>query len=115
MQEPTKQERRLVTMKDWEEARDFGKAARPGDYVTDEIANEMLNVMPPALLRWNFFQVGEPHSHETDPRTGKYRPTFPTFAKKCIDEDAKTYQWMYCGNCFLGEWEEPAARKEKTE
>mgnify|MGYP000763982312 FL=1 len=92
-QQPEESERRIVTYADWEAAGDFVKAARPGDYVEERIVDDMRDVLPPAKMERGFLQVGEPYSHELDPDTGKWRPTFATFKK-----DGQ--HWTYCGNCF---------------
>ena len=92
-QQPEESERRIVTYADWEAAGDFSKAAQPGDYVEERIVDDMRDVLPPAKMERGFLQVGEPYSHEFDPETGKWRPTFATFKK-----DGQ--HWTYCGNCF---------------
>lgn len=94
--------RKLVTMADWIEARTFERAARPGDAVIPEIVDHFLNDLPPATHRESLIQCGEPYDHQRDPKTGRYKPTFATFHK----EDG---QWVYCGNCFIGEITEPRA------
>lgn len=99
--------RRLVTYADWEAAGDFNKAAEPGDYVEERIVDEMRDCLPPTSLKRGYLQVGEPYSHEYDPDTGHWRPTFGTFLKQ-------GEHWMYCGNCFAGKTTEPVKpiRKE---
>ena len=84
---------KLVTYADWEAAGSFEKAANPGDYVEERIIDEMRDCLPPACMDFGFLQMGEPHSHELDPDTGRWRPTFATFKK-----DGQ--HWTYCGNCF---------------
>ena len=84
---------KLVTYADWEAAGSFEKAASPGDYVEERIIDQMRDCLPPACMNFGFLQMGEPCSHELDPDTGKWKPTFATFKK-----DGQ--QWTYCGNCF---------------
>jgi hypothetical protein len=84
---------KLVTYADWEAAGSFEEAASPGDYVEERIVDEMRDCLPPAFMSFGFLQTGEPYSHELDPDTGKWRPTFATFKK-----DGQ--HWTYCGNCF---------------
>ena len=110
MEETTKlTEKRLVTMEDWHEAGDFDKCAKPGDLVTEEIADEMLNALPPAFQTGSMFQMGEPYDHRFDPETGRWRPLFMTFAKFAVDNGA----WTFCGYCFRGQRRPPEDRKEK--
>ena len=98
--------RRLVTYADWETAGSFEKCAKPGDLVEEEIVDNLVNCLPPASLSAHYFQLGEPHSHEYDPRKDRFCPTFLTFFP---DSEG----WRYCGNCFLGDRTQPAAREEK--
>lgn len=101
-------EKRFVTYADWEAAGDFNKAAKPGDYVEERIVDEMRDCLPPASMKAGYLQVGEPYSHEYDPRSNRWRPTFGTFVKSGP-------RWIYCGNCFLNDTTEPPRpeRKEK--
>lgn len=92
--------RKFVTMKDWEAAESFEKAASPGDLVEEAIVWEFLNCLPPVTNRSHLMQCGEPYSHELDPETKRWRGTFATFHR--------THEgWVYCGNCFAGEITEP--------
>ena len=84
---------KLVTYADWEAAGSFEKAANPGDYVEECIIDQMRDCLPPACMDFGFLQMGEPYSHELDPDTGRWRPTFATFKKG-------GQHWTYCGNCF---------------
>lgn len=104
------QERRLVTMEDWAKAGDFSKCAKPGDLVTDEIADEMLNVLPPAFYTASMIQMGEPYEHRFDPETGRWRALYLTLARFEADNGA----WTFCGYCFRGKRRPPEDRKEKT-
>lgn len=87
-------------MDDWRRAGDFEKAALPGDLVTDEIVENFLNVLPPATNSATLVQCGEPVSHQYDPDTGHWRPTYTTFSQR-------DGLWYYCGNCFIGKRVEP--------
>lgn len=97
--------RKIVTMKDWEAARSFDRAANPGDMVEDAIVEQFRNCLPPVTDWSTLMQCGEPYSHEIDPATGRCRATYTTFNR--TDEG-----WVYCGNCFAGEITEPK-NKEK--
>lgn len=66
-----------------------------GDYVTENVFDYFLNILPPAAVSDSYLQVGEPHSHCYNPFTGHYEPTFLTLAKN------EAGYWVYCGNCFL--------------
>lgn len=98
--------RKFVTMKDWEAARDFDQAAKPGDIVEEAIVWEFLNCLPPVVNWSHLMQCGEPHSHELDPATGRWRATYATFHRTADG-------WVYCGNCFAGETTEPAKKKKE--
>lgn len=84
--------RKVFTQDDF----DYG-AARPGDYVEDAVVDEAMNTLPPAGMRSDCSQLGEPYSHQEDPDTGKWRATYATF--KRITHGI----WEYCGHCFMGE------------
>lgn len=77
--------------------------AKIGDYVEQEVGDDMLDALPPACMRSSCSQLGEPHSHRQDPDTGEWRATFPTFKKVCGTWRNGNEIWEYCGNCFSGE------------
>lgn len=82
-----------VYNKDWY----YGiEALRIGDYVEEKIIDELMECLPPACMRNDCSQIGEPSSHKTDNR-GQIRATYATF-KKVIDDI-----WEFCGDCFRGE------------
>lgn len=93
------------SMQDWEESglEDFGDYFLPGDTVTEDVYDNFLDILPPATMRANLLQVGEPAAHEKDPATGNYRATYPTFARV-------NGQWYYAGECFIGETENRRSR-----
>lgn len=68
-----------------------------GDYVEEEIVDDIINCLPPVCMQKSCVQLGEPYSHELDTKRGTYRATYPTF--KCVGERV----WEYCGACFRGE------------
>ena len=74
--------------------------AQVGDYVTQEVVDIAMNVLPPASMTSVCAQLGEPYSHRQDPNTGKYRPTFATFKRVTSGPDGI---WQYCGHCFRRE------------
>ena len=71
-------------------------ALRIGDYVEKEIVDDIVNCLPPACMRTDCTQLGEPSSHRPD-KNGNYRATFETF--KYVGDGV----WEYCGACFRGE------------
>lgn len=75
--------------------------AKIGDYVNAEVVMDAMDALPPACMRRDCAQLGEPYSHRQDPDTGKLRPTYATF--KCVSGDFREGVWEYCGNCFRGE------------
>lgn len=68
-----------------------------GDYVESKVIDNFMDMLPPACMRSDCFQIGEPANSKIDETTGKERSTYGTFSR--IDEDT----WMYCGDCFRGE------------
>ena len=68
-----------------------------GDYVEEEIVNDIINSVPPACMRYDCSQCGEASNHMEDERTGRFRATYSTF--KRVDGNT----WEYCGDCFIGE------------
>ena len=89
-----------LTYEAWEAAGDFEKVARPGMTVEERIVEEFRDALPPATIRANLLQAGEPYDHRLDPRTGHWKATYFTFAKR-------DGEWVYCGKCFIGETTEP--------
>ena len=71
-------------------------ACEIGDYFTMDMIDYFMDMLPPACMRSDCFQMGEPTSHKLNDN-GKYAATYPTF--KQISEDI----WEYCGDCFKGE------------
>lgn len=74
--------------------------AKPGDLVDESVFEYFLNILPPRSLQRGYLQVGEPHSHELNPKTGRMQATYMTFTK------TEEGLYRYCGNCFSGETEE---------
>lgn len=89
----------MKTLKGWKESleesiRDYLEI---GDEVDQELVDYFVNVLPPATLRGDLVQMGEPYSHEPD-ENGKYRATYLTFARERYSGN-----WKYAGICFRGE------------
>lgn len=72
-----------------------------GDYVEQEVVDNAMDLLPPACMRSDCSQMGEPYSHREDPETGKFRPTYATFKK--VAGQWPNGIWQYCGHCFRGE------------
>ena len=79
---------------------DWGAYCKPGDIVGEDVYDYFLDIMPPRHLSQALLQVGEPHSHMMNPKTGKYQATYATFETIGKDDGAMFYR--YCGNCFAG-------------
>ena len=77
------------------------KTIQIGDYVNADVVTDLMDCLPPACMRLNCAQVGEPYSHREDPDTKRWRATYATF--KCIQGGWSNGVWEYCGNCFYGE------------
>lgn len=75
--------------------------AKVGDLVEEAVVEDAINVLPPACMRSDCTQMGEPYSHREDPETGKFRATYSTF--KAVSGTFPNRIWMYCGKCFRGE------------
>lgn len=73
--------------------------AKVGDYVEEEIVDDLINCVPPISMSRSCSQCGEPNSMRQDPDTGKWRNTFTTFV--CVDPDG--HVWEYRGDCFAHE------------
>lgn len=71
--------------------------AQIGDYVSKDVVDDFMDCVPPACLRSDCSQMGEPYSTREDPDTGKWRNTYLTFKRVAAGV------WMYCGHCFRGE------------
>ena len=68
-----------------------------GDFVTEQVVNDFMDMLPPLTLTSTLMQVGEPYAQRYDDETCKYRSTFTTF--KRVSETV----WEYCGDCFAKE------------
>lgn len=75
----------------------FGlNACEVGDYFTEDMIDDFMNMLPPVCMRSDCSQIGEPTTYRVD-ENGKGRATYETF--KLITEGI----WEYCGDCFRGE------------
>ena len=71
-------------------------ACEIGDYFTEDMVNDFMDMLPPVCWRSDCAQIGEPSSHRID-ENGNGKATYATF--KRIAEGV----WEYCGDCFRGE------------
>jgi len=67
-----------------------------GDLVEEVIIDDLRDLLPPACMRSDCFQIGGPANHKEDAH-GNLRATYATFKK--IAQNT----WQYCGECFRGE------------
>lgn len=72
-----------------------------GDYVDQDVVDDLMDLLPPACMSANCSQIGEPYSHRQDPDTGAWKATYATFKK--VHGHFPQGVWMYCGYCFRGE------------
>lgn len=72
-----------------------------GDFVEQEVADGILDALPPACMRSDCLQLGEPNDHILG------RATYLTLARV----SQKDGVWKFCGYCFRGQNTEPD-RKE---
>lgn len=87
--------KKLITMEDWIE--NFDQIAVPGDFVEEDIVDSFINCVPPACLRIDCTQCGEPYSYKEDPVSKEWKPTYQTFKRVAVGI------YAYCGTCFYGE------------
>ena len=71
-------------------------ACEVGCYITEDLLDELLGMLPPACTRSDCSQIGEPVSHRIA-ENGFEKPTYATFKK------VEAGIWEYCGDCFRGE------------
>lgn len=83
-----------------EDTFDYGEV-QPGDYVEQAVVDDAMDCLPPACMRSDCSQMGEPYRHRLDPKTGKWRATYATF--KRVAGQWPDSIWEYCGHCFCGE------------
>ena len=93
LKECRKHDGKKVYNKDWYYGPD---ALEIGDFVENEIVDDLINCLPPVCIRNDCVQGGGVSSSRID-ENGKTRDTFTTF--KQIDSEI----WEYCGDCFKGE------------
>jgi len=97
-EEDTREPNRLYKGKIlWSKDRLFWDAIEVGEYVTEETADNLINCLPPACMRSDCLQMGEPQTCRYDETRDKWRNTYLTLKRvaKGIYE--------YCGDCFIGE------------
>lgn len=84
----------------WTEENFSYSTVQVGDYVEQTIVDNAMDLLPPACMRSDCAQIGEPYSHREDPDTGKWRATYATFKRVTSGRNGI---WQYCGHCFRGE------------
>lgn len=81
----------MYTMEDWK--RDGSLNVEVNQIISDEVAEQLINCLPPTTYSRGLFQVGEPADHEYE---AIEIPLFDTY--KRTNEG-----WMYLGQCREGE------------
>ena len=100
--EDTYEGKRLKPCREYEGKRVYNRdywiydGAEVGDLVEEEIVDDAINAVPPACMRSNCMQCGEPSGTRID-ENGIDRYTYETFKK--VAEGI----YEYCGDCFRGE------------
>lgn len=69
----------------------YWDAMNVGDYVTQEVADDICNALPPACMRSDCLQLGEPQFPKKE--------GFTYLTLKKVDEDV----WEFCGYCLRGQ------------
>ncbi|MDO4305937.1 MAG: hypothetical protein Q4C77_03820 [Eubacteriales bacterium] len=100
--------RTIKTIKGWEMWTDsqeppcntgWDQYCKPGELVDEGVYDYFLDILPPRSMGYGYLQVGEPHDHRLNPKTGKYAATYATFVR--VEKGI----YRYCGNCFAGQTE----------
>ena len=86
-------EKKFWTQKDF----DYSKV-KIGDYVEQAVVDDAMDCLPPASMRSDCSQLGEPYSTRFDPESGNWRSTYATF--KRVSGAFPNGIWQYCGHCF---------------
>lgn len=77
--------------------------AKVGDLVRGDYIEEMMNCLPPVVMRYGCSQCGEPYCHSVDEQ-GRWRPTFLTW--HLYERNGNTWSheslWKFDGACFAG-------------
>lgn len=85
----------MYTMEDWK--RDGSLKVKVNQIISNEVAKQLINSVPPTTYCRGLFQVGEPADHEYESlNNGVENPLFDTY--KRTNEG-----WMYLGTCREGE------------
>lgn len=102
----------VKTMKGWQEYADshdrdggFDSYCKPGDYVSEDIFDYFLNVLPPHRWSKGYLQAGEPVDYRLNRESGMYQDTWTTFVIGPKIEGKQL--WEYRGNCFTNGTESP--------
>lgn len=82
------------------ESFDYSKV-KIGDYVEQAVVDDAMDCLPPASMRSDCSQLGEPYSTRFDPESGNWRSTYATFRR--VSGAFPNGIWQYCGHCFRGE------------
>jgi len=84
---------------------DFDYYCKPGDYVSEDIFDYFLNVLPPHRWSKDYLQAGEPDDYKLNLKTGIYQDTWTTFVRGPKIKGKQL--WEFRGNCFTNETQSP--------
>ena len=89
--------------KHWDDLKKNGCSdpAWPDGVNLNLVRNHIMDCLPPASMRSDCSQLGEPYSTRFDPESGNWRSTYATF--KRVSGAFPNGIWQYCGHCFRGE------------
>lgn len=100
------------TMSGWEEyaegkvgiEADFGKYCKPGDFVSQDIYDYFLNILPPVSMKIDYLQAGGEIMTAYNRETESYEPTYMTFVCTLMNG-----VYEFCGYCFKGQKDDVSA------
>lgn len=85
----------MYTMKDWK--RDGSLKVKVNQIISNEVAEQLINSVPPTTYARGLFQVGEPADTDYEAlKDGIEIPLFDTYKRTAEG-------WMYLGQCREGE------------
>lgn len=100
----------IKTLDGWHESGlpNFEDFCFPGDVVDSALVSELINCVPPLLMRFSCTQAGEPFS-QVKTKSGIYKDTYPTFHK--VGQN----KWIFDGYCFYEENENRVVWKSRAD
>lgn len=82
----------LKTIEGWHKSgcNSWDEYCKPGDMVDQGVADYFLDILPPRTMTRDYFQVGEPHSHE---EAGKVEEKEHEQSKKHDNRESERRDW----------------------